>query len=211
MPISNLDLKAAGLERFYVTLPVRLRPEAIRQLRRLAKDEGGHIWTGTTYRSSSGERHGVTLSVHLPGKTTEPTILDIDYRRREAPRKSKVPFSDAWALVHSVAESTQIKAIAAILMEFPKDVPPPLPVVLPLTLPALASVGEIAGVRVVRQEKGSLLYQVVIDQEPDGTIQLVLTFTKEVPLVATALDDLMAAGRELLSVILVGGLSNAGG
>jgi hypothetical protein len=50
LPFPDLDLREGGFSAFEITLPINLRRESLRQLRKLeAKTTADHVWSSKTY------------------------------------------------------------------------------------------------------------------------------------------------------------------
>jgi hypothetical protein len=204
VPYPQLDLREAGLKSFAATLPVVLHRRAVAALRSLQTETTtGPIWTWKTYRRG-GSDYNIFVGAVLPSRDRAETFVNLEFLPGEAPRRPPAPFNQVWTQLHFVAESSKIRAAVRAGIDATPDVVGRLPVQLPLVLPSAASVGEVYGVRFVRPEDDKWLYNLSIDLRPDKSMDVTLAFTRDVPTVATAADDLLGAAKELLAIILVG-------
>src|SRR5438034_7718489 len=203
LPFPDLDLKECGLLAFEITVPIKLRREALGHLKKLtSKTTPEHVWSSKTYKRSH-ELHGVTLVAHL-GAAERPTLLEISYRRGRRPRKPAVDFDRVWGLVQFPSESGAMDAFASAEVEMTPDRSAKLPFSLPLQGVVPETVGQMKGVELIRERDGKRLFEAYVDLEADGTFGLALVFRKEVQQVATAANDLLKAATDLLSIFLVG-------
>jgi len=202
----RLDLVPMRARSLRVTLQYPFSRSMVRSMRVLAKgaDEKDHVEASASY-DTNGATHGVIMRVHLRPAAIDAPFVEIEYRRRQRPRRTPIPPTILWRHIvdpkATPAGPQSVKAVAEVVFDVGSG--DRLPVALPLIVPELGGFGDIVGLRLVRREGDKVAFTMTLDLERRGTMRLRFIFARDLDSVADAPTSMLAAAVELRELMTV--------